>query len=299
MPLSLDGTTGISASGNITAAYLFGNASQLAGISSSKIYNGTSEANIGASGGNANISIGGVANVAVFSSSGLIITGDLSVTGNATLSGNILGDKIENGTTSFEIQTFGGNANISIGGTSNVAVFTTSGQQVTGVMSASGNVTGGNILTSGLISATGNITSAATIKAPNIDSTNADVAEKYVADRAYPPGTVLEIGGAAEVQATTVYASARIAGVVSTTPALLMNSTERDPHSVELALLGRVPCRVTGTVHRGDLVTSSDQPGVATALDPKDYRPGCVVGKALQGHAGNGEGVIEVLVGRL
>lgn len=166
-------------------------------------------------------------------------------------------------------------------------------------ISVSGNVTGGNLLTSGLISATGNITSAATIKAPNIDSTNADVAEKYVADRAYPPGTLLEIGGAAEVQATTAYASVRIAGVVSTTPALLMNSSERDSNSVELALLGRVPCRVTGTVHRGDLITSSDQPGVATALDPKDYRPGCVVGKALQGHAGNGEGTIEVLVGRL
>ena len=32
MPLSLDGTTGISASGNITAAYLLGNGSALTGI---------------------------------------------------------------------------------------------------------------------------------------------------------------------------------------------------------------------------------------------------------------------------
>jgi acyl CoA:acetate/3-ketoacid CoA transferase len=33
MPLSLDGTTGISASGNVTAAYLFGDASGLTGFS--------------------------------------------------------------------------------------------------------------------------------------------------------------------------------------------------------------------------------------------------------------------------
>ena len=127
----------------------------------------------------------------------------------------------------------------------------------------------------------------------------ADVAEKYVADRFYPPGTVLEIGGSAEVQATSSYASTRIAGVVSTTPALLMNSTESDVNAVELALLGRVPCRVTGDIHRGDLLTSSDRPGVATSLDPKDYRPGVVLGKALESHIGLGEKLIEVMVGRL
>jgi len=55
------------------------------------------------------------------------ISGNLSVTGNATLSGNILGDRIINGNTSIEIQTASGNANVSVGGTSNVAVFTTAG----------------------------------------------------------------------------------------------------------------------------------------------------------------------------
>jgi hypothetical protein len=57
-----------------------------------------------------------------------------------------------------------GNANITIAGTSNVAVFTTSGLTVTGAIgvsstvSASGNVTGGNFNTSGRVSATGNLT---------------------------------------------------------------------------------------------------------------------------------------------
>lgn len=149
----------ISATGNITsAAYVFGNVFFATGITASKIYNGNSEVNINTSGGPANISIGGASNVAVFSSTGVAITGDLSVSGNATLSGNILGDRVQNGTTSIDIQTAGGNANISVSGTSNVVVFSSSGQNVAGYITSSGNITGGNLITAGLVSATGNIT---------------------------------------------------------------------------------------------------------------------------------------------
>lgn len=93
----------------------------------------------------------GVANV--------IITGDLSVSGNASLTGNISGDKLFNGTTSIEIQTASGNANITVGGTSNVAVYTTTGEFINGLISATGNVQAGNIRTAGQVSATGNVTS--------------------------------------------------------------------------------------------------------------------------------------------
>ena len=105
------------------------------------------------------------------------ITGNLSVSGNSTLSGNILGDRIQNGTTSIDIQTANGNANITIGGTSNVAVFATTGAYVAGLVSATGNITGNNLVINsirsddssfvtmedgvnvdGEISATGNIT---------------------------------------------------------------------------------------------------------------------------------------------
>ncbi len=67
------------------------------------------------------------------------INGNLSVSGNATLSGNISGDKLFNGTSSIEIQTPGGNSNISIGGVSNVAIFTTTG------MTVAGNINAGNL----------------------------------------------------------------------------------------------------------------------------------------------------------
>lgn len=127
----------------------------------------------------------------------------------------------------------------------------------------------------------------------------ADVAEKYTADQDYLCGTVLEIGGTAEVQASQEFASGRICGIVSTNPAFIMNSGLEDQHTVVVALIGRVPCRVKGTIAKGDLLCSSDVVGVATRLPVEKYVPGVVVGKALQDYNSDQEGVIEVLVGRL
>ena len=96
------------------------------------------------------------------------ITGNLTVTGNAVLVGNINADKIFNGTTSIEIPVTGGNANVTIGGTANVAVFATTGQYVTGLVSVSGNVIGANLNTSGVVSATGDVTGANVSVAGNV-----------------------------------------------------------------------------------------------------------------------------------
>lgn len=156
-------TGNVTSSGNVAGTYLLGNVFYATGFSASKIYNGTSEVNIGTSDGSANISIGGTSNVLVVSSTDVAITGNLSVSGNATLSGNILGDRLQNGTTSIDIQTASGNANISVAGTSNVVVFSSAGQNVSGYITSSGNITGGNLITAGLVSATGNITSVGNI----------------------------------------------------------------------------------------------------------------------------------------
>lgn len=98
----------------------------------------------------------------------VVINGNLSVSGNAALTGNISGDNIFNGTTSIAIPTASGNAVISVGGVSNVAVWSTTGVAITGTESVSGNVTGGNLLTAGLISATGNVSGDNVIAASNI-----------------------------------------------------------------------------------------------------------------------------------
>ena len=66
-----------------------------------------------------------------------------------------------------------------------------------------------------------------------------------------------------------------------------------------VALQGRVPCRVVGSISKGDLITSSEIPGVGTKLDPEDWTPGSAIGKALTDYQNSNEGIIEVVVGRI
>lgn len=124
----------------------------------------------------------------------------------------------------------------------------------------------------------------------------ADLAENYTSDSDYAPGTVLVFDGEAEVTQSATSHDPRIAGIVSTNPAYLMNGAES---GIAVALQGRVPCRVLGPVSKGDRVVSSHIAGVAQALDPQQYQPGCIIGKALQAIDSTDISVIEVVVGRL
>lgn len=87
-----------------------------------------------------------------------VIEGNLTVTGNAVLVGNINADRIFNGTSNVEIATPGGNVQISVGGVEDVLDVGTIGIAVSGLVFASGNITGANVNTAGLITVTGNIT---------------------------------------------------------------------------------------------------------------------------------------------
>jgi hypothetical protein len=430
-------------------------------INSTAITSGTSNMTVVSSGGNIRANIAGTT-VQTISAGLVAITGDLSVSGNATLSGNILGDRIQNGTTIIDIQTASGNANIQIGGTANIAQFTptsvivganilptanitydigstsqrfkdiwlanstiylgnaqisanataliltnpaggttvlagtggnVSGGNVTtaGLISATGNITGGNMLTGGVISATGNITggnisatnhtgttvsvtgavtgaaltgTSLTVSTGNITAGNlllsgaildsgqldiqttasngnivltpngtgnvnvssnimptsanatanigsstasfntifakatsaqyADLAEKYTADATYAPGTVVAFGGTHEVTLSTQDGDRRVAGVISTNPSYRMNDGLVSEHTAMVALTGRVPTSVTGTVRKGDLMVSAGN-GVARA--EANPAVGTVIGKALADS--EGDAVIEVVVGRV
>jgi len=120
----------------------------------------------------------------------------------------------------------------------------------------------------------------------------ADLAEKYSADAEYEPGTVVEFGGDAEITISTTDASNRIAGVVSTNPAHLMNSHLDADFTVDLALAGRVPVKVQGPIRKGDMLVSAGNGRARAEADP---RLGSVIGKALENFT-NGEGTIEVLI---
>ena len=122
----------------------------------------------------------------------------------------------------------------------------------------------------------------------------ADLAERYTTDQDYEPGTVVVFGDETEVTVSKTANDPRVAGVISTDPAYLMND---GIVGAAVALQGRVPCKVTGTVLRGDLMVTSAIPGVAMAN--KNPQIGTVIGKALGAHIGDGVGVIEVVVGRI
>ena len=126
----------------------------------------------------------------------------------------------------------------------------------------------------------------------------ADLAENYAADADYEPGTVMIFGGSNEITAASSFSDPSIAGVVSTDPAYLMNGSQIGNYVLQIALVGRVPCKVVGTIRKGDRLVSSDIPGVATKLDPASYQPGCMIGKALQDYDSANPGIIEVAVGR-
>ena len=149
----------VSAVGNIsTGNYFIGNGFFLTDISQARsIVFGTSNVSIPSIDGNINSVVQG--NLTLRVSSNLVtVFGDLNITGNATLAGNITQNAIGYGSSELGFFTPNGNANVTIAGTSNVAVFTTSGLNVTGLISASGNITAGNLNTGGRVSATGNLT---------------------------------------------------------------------------------------------------------------------------------------------
>lgn len=88
----------------------------------------------------------------------------------------------------------------------------------------------------------------------------ADLAEKYLCDQDYDEGTVVMVGGSAEVTACTEYSYA--IGVVSNNPALMMNSELEG--GTYIALKGRVPVKVQGPITKGQTLVAGDN-GTAQA----------------------------------
>lgn len=91
----------------------------------------------------------------------------------------------------------------------------------------------------------------------------ADLAENYLADAVYEPGTVVMIGGDAEITASV--AGARALGAISTRPAYLMNSSLTN--GLPVALKGRIPVKIQGPVSKGDRLIAGDN-GIAVVSGP-------------------------------
>lgn len=127
----------------------------------------------------------------------------------------------------------------------------------------------------------------------------ADLAERYASDANYEAGTVVRIGGTHEITQTLQDADIDVFGIVSTSPGFEMNSNAgTDETHPYIALAGRVPCKVMGTVSKGDRLVSSNTSGVARkafAAELGEYR--CIIGRALESKDSEEVGTIEVVVG--
>jgi hypothetical protein len=181
-------------------------------------------------------------------------------------------------------------------------------------LSITGNATIGTTLSSGAHTITGSPTTAIvnggtsgvgnigasgaafnTVFAKASSAQYADLAEKYTSDYNYTSGTVLVFGGTQEVTVTTQSHDPRVAGVVTTDPAYLMNDSI---DGIAVALTGRVPCRVLGPINKGDRLVTSEHSGVAQRLNKDLYEPGCIIGKSLETIESAEIHTIEIAIGR-
>ena len=195
----------VSATGNITGNYIYGNGYYLTGISGgggggASIANGTSNVNISTSNGNVTVSVSGVGNVAVFTPTGLSVTGNvygntfisngtgggISAPGNiiggniltggyVSATGNVLGNyfigngsqlvgvlanvgTFSNGTSNISIASQNANVTVSVSGVGNVAVFAPDSINITGNITATGNIVAGGVRSTSSASAPSNPT---------------------------------------------------------------------------------------------------------------------------------------------
>jgi len=171
-------------------------------------------------------------------------------------------------------------------------------------LTVSGLVDAGSVqtptLTTGANTTAGSITGNWTLTTGSrLESTYADLAEYYNGEEDYEPGTVVCFGGSKEIHISDEKGSKRVAGIVSTNPAYIMNQSQTGI-PVAVALQGRVPCKVTGTCQKGDIMVHDGQGGatawyhVATIM-----HPGMTLGKAIADKTNDELSILEVAVGRL
>ena len=252
---------------------------------------------------------GGISNIAVGNLVGTINLATFAGTANAVAGANVSGEV-----------TFAATANAVAGAnvSGTVALATTAGTVTTAAqpnITSTGTLTSltvsgaldvlagtltADTLTTGASGTAGVITGNWSLSSGSrLSATYADLAEYYKGEKAYEAGTVVCFGGSAEVHISEEKCSRRVAGVVSTNPAYLMNST-CSGIPVAVALQGRVPTKVTGTCEKGDVMVS-DGLGGATAWYhvATQMLPGVVIGKSIVDKDTTEMSTIEIAVGRL
>ena len=129
-----------------------------------------------------------------------------------------------------------------------------------------------------------------------ITANYADVAERFEADTEYAPGTVVELGGIAEITQSNTELSESVFGVISTNAAYLMNNgAGNDLTHPPVAMTGRVPVQVTGVINKGDRLVSAGA-GMARAAKAGEATAFNVIGRSLVNKLDSGIGTVEAIV---
>jgi hypothetical protein len=175
----------ISATGNVTANYFFGNGSQLTGIDATSIQNGNSNVKVLAN-ANVTVSVDGTSNIAVFSSDGLKIAGNISATGNISGGNLYFGSGVVSGTGNIYADKIFANivGNIDAAGNLYEVQFNTTGDQLgasanftynsaNNVLTvSSGNIAGGNLIANSVIAGNKVIPAVGNVNVANVNINN-------------------------------------------------------------------------------------------------------------------------------
>lgn len=152
-------------------------------------------------------------------------------------------------------------------------------------------------LTTGANTTAGTMTGNWTLSTGSrLAATYADLAERFESDAPYDPGTVVELGGPAEITAVKYELSEDVFGVVSDNMAFLMNngagSNETHP---AVAMTGRVRVKTLGTVRKGQRLVSAGE-GHARAAEDGEASAFNVIGRALEDKTTTDFGTVEAIV---
>ena len=224
-------------------------------------------------------------------------TGTLGVLNNTGLAVGLNSDAklsvtLANSAVNLQNQTQDANINIQVndGGVTTTALFVNGATALVGVL----GITNLNANGVGNIGSTGSTFN--TIFAKSTSAQYADVAERFASDVEMEPGTVVELGGIAEITNCVAELSDNVFGVISTQAAYLMNSgAGNDSTHPPIAMTGRVPVRVVGTINKGDRLVSAGN-GLARSAKPGEATAFNVIGRALVSKLESGEGMIEAIV---
>ena len=301
----------VTVNGTLTAGNVFANSGTIGGNTGN--FNYLNVAVLGTL-GNANITTGNITTL----NTTLITTGSNVTTGNIIGTWTLTGGGTAGGGSGTSLAVANGNVRISNSGGAGIVAdnfYYANGNPISfaGTYSNSnvstylptynGNVGGGTATFVGTTLTTGASGTAGTIvgtwslgSGSRMQATYADLAERFEADEAYDPGTVVEIGGDAEITAVKYELSEDVFGVISNTAAYLMNSQAgSDKTHPPVAVSGRVDVKVTGKIYKGDRLVSAGN-GYARAAKKGEANAFNTIGRALEDKKTYGKGVILAVV---